>query len=95
MLYCCSSSGTIGPIGFLGLQVSYALNELFGIPDGFTTQLIIILFAIVLYTLSALSGLNRGMQMLSRYNVILAMALMVYILIFGPTNFIFNGYIKV
>ncbi|OCH52504.1 MULTISPECIES: BCCT family transporter [Vibrio] len=88
------AAGTIGPIGFLGLQVSYALNALFEIPDGFTTQLIIILFAIVLYTMSALSGLNRGMQMLSRYNVILAMALMVYILIFGPTNFIFNGYIQ-
>ncbi|MDO6498156.1 BCCT family transporter [Photobacterium sanguinicancri] len=88
------AAGTIGPIGFLGLQVSYALNVLFDIPDGFTTQLIIILFAIALYTLSALSGLNRGMQMLSRYNVILAMALMIYVLIFGPTNFIFNGYIQ-
>ncbi|MDK9738209.1 BCCT family transporter [Vibrio sp. D404a] len=88
------AAGTIGPIGFLGLQVSYALNVLFEIPDGFTTQLIIILFAIALYTLSALSGLNRGMQMLSRYNVILAMALMIYILLFGPTNFIFNGYIQ-
>ena len=88
------AAGTIGPIGFLGLQMSYALNVLFEIPDGFTTQLIIILFAIVLYTLSALSGLNRGMQILSRYNVILACVLMVYILIFGPTNFIFNGYIQ-
>ncbi|ANW25532.1 MULTISPECIES: BCCT family transporter [Vibrio] len=88
------AAGTIGPIGFLGLQVSYALNALFDIPDGFTTQLIIILFAIALYTLSALSGLNRGMQMLSRYNVILAIALMIYILLFGPTNFIFNGYIQ-
>ena len=88
------AAGTIGPIGFLGLQVSYALNVLFEIPDGFTTQLIIILFAIALYTLSALSGLNRGMQMLSRYNVILACVLMAYILIFGPTNFIFNGYIQ-
>lgn len=88
------AAGTIGPIGFLGLQVSYALNALFDIPDGFTTQLIIILLAIVMYTLSALSGLNRGMQLLSRYNVILACALMAYILLFGPTNFIFNAYIQ-
>lgn len=88
------AAGTIGPIGFLGLQVSYSLNALFKIPDGFTTQLIIILFAITLYTLSALSGLNRGMQMLSRYNVILAIALMIYILLFGPTDFIFNSYIQ-
>lgn len=88
------AAGTIGPIGFLGLQISYALNELFAIPDGFTTQLIVVLFAIALYTLSALSGLNRGMQLLSRCNVILAAILMIYILIFGPTNFIINGYIQ-
>ncbi len=88
------AAGTIGPIGFLGLQVSYALNALFDVPDGFTTQLIIVMFAIALYTLSAISGLNRGMQMLSRFNVILACALMIYILLFGPTNFIFNGYIQ-
>ena len=88
------AAGTIGPIGFLGLQTSYALNELFGIPDTFATQLIIIIFAIVLYTLSAISGLARGMQLLSRFNVILAVALMVFILIFGPTNFIVNGYIQ-
>ncbi|MDN3453790.1 MULTISPECIES: BCCT family transporter [unclassified Psychrobacter] len=88
------AAGTIGPIGFLGLQTSYALNTLFGIPDTFTTQLIIIVFAIVLYTLSAISGLSRGMQLLSRFNVILAFALMVFILLFGPTNFIVNGYIQ-
>ncbi|UJF17442.1 BCCT family transporter [Vibrio sp. SS-MA-C1-2] len=88
------AAGTIGPIGFLGLQVSYILNALFDVPDTFTTQLIVVLFAIAMYTLSAISGLNRGMQILSRYNVILAVALMVYILIFGPTNFIVNGYIQ-
>lgn len=88
------AAGTIGPIGFLGLQTSYALNELFGIPDTFVTQLIIIVFAIVLYTLSAISGLTRGMQLLSRFNVILAFGLMVFILMFGPTNFIVNGYIQ-
>ncbi len=88
------AAGTIGPIGFLGLQTSYALNTLFGIPDTFTTQLIIIVFAIALYTLSAISGLTRGMQLLSRFNVMLAFALMVFILLFGPTNFIVNGYIQ-
>ncbi|MGE6474043.1 BCCT family transporter [Psychrobacter sp. NPDC078631] len=88
------AAGTIGPIGFLGLQTSYALNTLFGIPDTFTTQLIIIVFAIALYTLSAISGLTRGMQLLSRFNVMLAFALMVFILLFGPTNFIINGYIQ-
>ncbi|MDA9556678.1 BCCT family transporter [Vibrio sp.] len=88
------AAGTIGPIGFLGFQISYALNELFALPDGFTTQFIVILGAIVLYTISAISGLDRGMQLLSRINVILACVLMVFILIAGPTNFIVNGYIQ-
>ncbi|WP_438883898.1 BCCT family transporter, partial [Bacillus cereus group sp. BC317] len=29
------AAGTIGPIGFLGLQISYALHALRGIPDTF------------------------------------------------------------
>ncbi|MGR5543210.1 BCCT family transporter, partial [Vibrio campbellii] len=49
------AAGTIGPIGFLGLQISYALNTLFGLPDTFMTQSSVILAAIAMYTLSALS----------------------------------------
>ncbi|MDF5446959.1 BCCT family transporter, partial [Vibrio parahaemolyticus] len=51
------AAGTIGPIGFLGLQISYALNSLFGLPDTFVTQSMVIMAAILMYTLSALSGL--------------------------------------
>ena len=88
------AAGTIGPIGFLGLQISYALNALFEIPDGFTTQLIIIIIAILIYTISALSGVTRGIQILSRWNVVLAVFLMAYIFIFGPTAFIIDAYIQ-
>lgn len=88
------AAGTIGPIGFLGLQVSYALNALFAFPDTYTTQFIIILFAIAMYTISALTGMNKGLQFLSRCNVILAVILMIYILIFGDTNFIIKGYLE-
>lgn len=88
------AAGTIGPIGFLGLQISYALSELFGIPNGFATQVIIILFAIVMYTVSALVGLTKGIQVLSKWNVNLAVALMIYIFVFGPTAFIVDSYIQ-
>ncbi|MFK2822058.1 BCCT family transporter [Arcobacter sp. YIC-80] len=88
------AAGTIGPIGFLGLQVSYALNKLFEIPDTFTTQFTIILCAIVIYTISALSGLTKGIQILSRWNIILAVFLMFFIFIFGPTAFIIDAYVQ-
>ncbi|WP_162047358.1 BCCT family transporter [Vibrio taketomensis] len=88
------AAGTIGPIGFLGLQISYALNALFGLPDSFATQTLVVVLAMVCYTLSALSGLSRGIQLVSRYNIILSLALVVFILISGPTSFIIDSYIQ-
>jgi choline-glycine betaine transporter len=87
-------AGTVGPIGFLGLQVSFGLEKLFGIPDTYTTQLVILLSLIGIYTLSAVSGVTKGIQILSRANVILAVVLMTFILLFGPTAFIIDSYIQ-
>lgn len=86
-------AGTVGPIGFLGLQVSYGLSELFGTPNTYMTQSIIIVFLIGIYTVSTVSGIQRGIQMLSTFNVCLALFLMAYMLIAGPTSFIFDSYI--
>jgi choline-glycine betaine transporter len=85
-------AGTVGPIGFLGLQVSYGLENLFGIPDGLATQIVIIGGLVALYTLSAISGVNRGIKILSQFNIILGFALLVFILLAGPTAFIIKGF---
>ncbi len=87
-------AGTVGPIGFLGLQVSFGLEKLFGIPNTYSTQVCILIGLIAIYTLSAVSGVNRGIQILSRANVILAVVLMVFILLLGPTGFIIDGYLN-
>ncbi len=84
-------AGTVGPIGFLGLQVSYGANALFGIPDSFATQVVVIAGLVALYTISAATGLSKGIQILSRFNVILAAALLLFMLIAGPTGFIFKN----
>lgn len=86
-------AGTVGPIGFLGLQVSYGLNELFGVVNDYGLQLSIILGLIVLYTVSAISGVTRGIQLLSTINVCLALFLMAFILLMGPTAFITDAFI--
>ncbi|MFO7771564.1 MAG: BCCT family transporter [Roseovarius gahaiensis] len=85
-------AGTVGPIGFLGLQVSYGLNALFDIPDTFTTQAIVILTLVAIYTTSAATGLSKGIQILSRFNIILGAALLLFILVAGPTVFILKGF---
>ena len=85
-------AGTVGPIGFLGLQVSYGLDALFGITDGFTTQAAVIAALVALYTVSAISGVNKGIQILSRVNIGLGALLLVFILLVGPTAFIFESF---
>lgn len=87
-------AGTIGPIGFLGLQVSFGLEKLFGISNSYGTQLTIICVLVGIYTLSAASGVNRGIKILSQLNVVLAVVLMLFILLFGPSAFIFDAYLQ-
>ncbi|ASF41040.1 BCCT transporter [Halobacillus halophilus] len=88
------AAGTIGPIGFLGLQASYGLQEIFGIPNQFSTQFTIIFAVVIISTISAVTGLYKGIQYLSSFNVRLAIGLMVFIVIFGPGGFIFNHFIS-
>ncbi len=86
------AAGTIGPIGFLGLQVSYALNQIFGIPDVYMTQLAIIIALVIFYTISAVTGLHKGIQILSRFNIYLTVALVAMILLIGPGGFIIDTF---
>lgn len=85
-------AGTVGPIGFLATQMSFGLHELFGVTDGYTTQLSVLLILAAVYMISALTGLHQGIQLLSRFNVLLALAIAAVILIFGPTLFLVNTY---
>lgn len=86
------AAGTIGPIGFLGLQVSFALQKLLGVPDVYTTQLMIIIGLVIIYTISAVSGLHRGIQILSKFNVNLTIVLIALILVIGPGGFIIDSF---
>ncbi len=88
------AAGTIGPIGFLGLQASYGLQELFGISDVFTTQLAIIVCVVAVSTISAVTGIDKGIQIISNLNVRLAIVLMAFILLFGPGGFIIDSFVS-
>jgi choline-glycine betaine transporter len=85
-------AGTVGPIGFLGLQMSYGLNALLGVPDTFATQAVVIMALVALYTVSAITGLSKGIQLLSTINVALALGLLAFLLVFGPTAAILTGF---
>ncbi len=87
-------AGTVGPIGFLATQVSFGLHELLGFAEGYGTQLAILVVLGALYVTSAATGIHRGIQLLSRFNVFLALAIAAIIFIFGPTLFLTNAYLQ-
>lgn len=85
-------AGTVGPIGFLATQVGFGLHEIFGLADNLITQLCILAVLGVIYVTSAITGIDRGIQLLSRFNVYLALAIGTVIFVFGPTLFLVNTY---
>lgn len=85
-------AGTVGPIGFLATQVSYGLHTVMGLPGGLTTQLAIVAVLGVIYVTSAVTGIDRGIQWLSRTNVFLALAIGAVIFVFGPTLFLVDAW---
>ncbi len=88
------AAGTIGPIGFLGLQVAYGLNSLFGIPNTYITQLFIVFGLVTVAAISAVSGIDKGIQILSRFNIILTFLLVIAMVFLGPGAFIFDSFLS-
>lgn len=86
-------AGTVGPIGFLGLQVSYGLSAFFGVPDTYLTQLIVIALLVGIACASVISGLGKGIQILSRANIWLAAALMALIVVLGSAWYLLKSFV--
>ena len=88
------AAGTIGPTGFLGLQIAFALNAVWGIPNTAMTQILVILIASVTFVFGAATGLKKGMDFLSRATVYLGAVFVVGIMVFGCGLFVFDSYIS-
>src|SRR5699024_615905 len=87
-------AGTIGTIGFFGLQFSYVLHSLFGIPDVLFTQVFAVGGLIIVVTISAVTGIVKGIQFLSKLNIWLALGIAAFILLLVPGGFIIDTFIS-
>lgn len=82
--------GIATSLGFGTLQVNSGMNYLWGLPVSFSTQAIIILIISLIYVGSTVSGLQGAMKHLSNLNMLLAFALLAFVLFLGPTQTIFQ-----
>lgn len=83
--------GVATSLGIGVVQLNYGLTVIFGIPQGRSAQLGLIALAVGVATISAVSGVDKGIKRLSEINVGLALALLAYVLLTGKTSDILNG----
>lgn len=86
--------GIATSLGLGVAQINSGLNHLFGIPVGITTQVILIIIASLLATISVASGLDRGIRILSETNLALAVALLLFVFVLGPTVFVLQTFVQ-
>src|SRR5690606_3174512 len=75
-------------------QINSGLAHVLGLPVSIPVQIALIVVACGLATISVASGLDRGIRLLSEFNLILAILLLIFVLIFGPTVFLFQTFVQ-
>ena len=80
--------GLATSLGLGATQANAGLNELFGIPIGTTSEIVLISLITAVALISVLRGLDGGVKVLSEINMGLAALLALFTLIVGPTVFL-------
>ncbi|WP_299702020.1 BCCT family transporter [uncultured Pontibacter sp.] len=76
-------------------QVAAGLNHVFPvISNDITTQIILIAIITGIATVSVVTGVDKGVRILSEWNIRIALLILVAVLALGPTVFILGSYVQ-
>ncbi|VVN69163.1 choline BCCT transporter BetT [Pseudomonas fluorescens] len=79
-------------IGVVLLSVGFSL--IFGLEQGLTLQIALVIGAVLLTIAATTSGVDRGIRWIAELNLWSAVAMMVYILVTGQTAFLLNALVE-
>ncbi len=79
-------AGVATSLGIGCMQICGGLNHLFSIPNTKTTWFIVIVVITCVFACSAISGIGRGIKLISNINSWLAIALLIMAFCVGPAN---------
>jgi len=85
--------GLATSLGFGAEQANAGLSFLFGIPNSNLSKIILITGITGVALLSVLAGLDAGVKRLSEINMVLAAALLLFVILVGPTIAILSGFL--
>lgn len=86
--------GVVTSLGLGVMQINSGLTSLFGIPNNLTVQFALIAFITAMAAMSVMMGLDKGVKRLSELNIGLTLVILIFMVVLGPTLFIFNSYIE-
>jgi betaine/carnitine transporter, BCCT family len=84
--------GLATSLGLGASQAASGLHYLFGLPEGNTTQVMLVIGITAIAMMSVVAGLDAGVKRLSEINMILAILLLLFVIIVGPTLAIVTGF---
>src|SRR5690606_35105922 len=81
-------------LGFGVLQINAGLDYLLGIEMSTTVQVALIVGITVIATGSVITGLDKGVRILSELNLTVAITLMVFVLVMAPTAELMRDFVQ-
>ena len=85
--------GIATSLGLGAKQMNAGFNYLFGVEVSTTSQIVIIAGISILATLSVLSGVNKGIKLLSELNMRLTLVILTFFLVLGPTSYLLGAFV--
>ncbi|WP_055482931.1 BCCT family transporter [Sphaerimonospora mesophila] len=84
--------GSATSLGLGALQINSGLTQLWGFPKSTPLAIGIIAALTTAFVISAVTGVRRGIQWLSNTNMVLAILLLAFLFVVGPTVFVLNTF---
>lgn len=85
--------GIAAALGIGIIQLNFGLQYMFGISQSVFNQVILVVLIVIFATISAVTGVERGIRRLSEFNILLAIVLLVFVLLAGNTIFLLNAFV--
>ncbi|KAF7276338.1 hypothetical protein GWI33_010459, partial [Rhynchophorus ferrugineus] len=80
--------GVATTLGFGVTQINSGLSYIFGIEQSVSTQIILIIFVTIMASTSVVLGVDKGIKRLAELNLILALGLLIFVFLSGPTIYL-------
>lgn len=80
--------------GTSATTIAAGIADLFGISNSFALSVVVLLGVAVIYSITSVLGIEKGMRKISDFNVYFCLILLAFILLVGPTRFILDSIVN-